>query len=95
MELACSHVLVLLYKSRNQNRSSVVGSHETPSTVTAAPHSVSWAVGAGRPLLASAGQGGLGLFGSGPGSSSSSSVLAHEGHDAGWWSRLGEEWVLQ
>lgn len=89
------HVPVLLYKSRNQNQSSVVGSHETPSTVMVALHRVSWAVGAGWPLLASAGHGGLGLFGSGPGSGSSGSVLAHEGHDAGWWSRLSEEWVLQ
>lgn len=36
-----------------------------------------------------------GLFGSGPGSGSSGSVLAHEGHDAGRWPCLGEERVLQ
>lgn len=42
-------VLVWLYKSWNQTQSSVVGSHEGPSTVTVVPESVSWAVGAGRP----------------------------------------------
>lgn len=47
------------------------------------------------PLLASAGQGGPGLFGSGLGSGSSGSVLAHKGHDAGRWPCLGEERVLQ
>lgn len=35
------------------------------------------------------------LFGSGLGSGSSGSVLAHQGHDAGWWPRLGEERMLQ
>lgn len=89
------HVPALLYKSREQNQSAVVGSHEAPSTVMAVPRSVSWAVGPAGPLLASARQGGPLRFGSGPGSGSSVSVLAHEGHDAGWGACLGEERVLQ
>lgn len=66
-----------------------------PCTVTVAPHSVSWAAGARRPPTGLRWAGGPGLFGWGPGSGSSGSVLAHEGYNAGRWPRLGEERVLQ
>lgn len=93
--LTRSHVPVLLYKSWNQNRSSVAGSQEAPGTVmVVSPVSRRLWEWVG-PLLACAGQGGPGLFGLEPGSSSSGPVLAHEGYDAGRWPCLGEKRVLQ